>query len=110
MSLGGIMIQNYKLYGYFIMAASAVAGSIFIGLPVFFLLRKQISGWLSPILKHQNRQIMAESSRLIKENLALRSEVAELRADYMQARIKCAAAASTITSAFSLDSGRSNNE
>lgn len=110
MTLGSLFIQNYRAFGWFIIAASALGGGITIGPLLFFALRRPITAWLSRDLKRKNDRLIRERDAMQRECREVNTENVKMRANWGQAVIKATQGVATVLSAFGLDDKRGSDD
>lgn len=103
MTLGGVLIQNYRAFGWLVIAASAVGGSGVTAMLLVIFRRRLFSRSVSRKLKIKNANLSRELKYMEEAYLELEDENANLRASWGQAMATATKGVSIILSGFGID-------
>jgi len=100
MSIPGFLVQNYRLYSYLILAASALGGFVVLCPLAILIFRRHLSHWLARDLQALNERLKNTNAALTRENIKLRGDMAVCRAERHAEKIKAIEGAKLVMAAY----------
>lgn len=103
MTLGGALIQHYRLFGWFVVAASAMGGFVVLCPLAILIFKRHLSHWLARDLRALNERLKNANAALTRENIKLRGDMAVCRAERHAEKIKAMEGAKLVMAAYAPD-------